>query len=148
MSTETSNTPNYNTPLQNYSDVKNLLTDFVAANGTTPGLAPHGVFWNNLSYNDFITGYVPGVSNPNDPKGYKILIVGDPANSIIIQALSGTPNTPFDPNTGLIGQMPQFSPPYNATQPTQTAVINLLSAWIGAHCPNPTDTDTVTNTKG
>jgi len=27
--------------------------------------APHGAFWNTLTYNEFVTGPVPGVTVPN-----------------------------------------------------------------------------------
>ena len=119
------------TKINNYAELQTLLNNFVSASGVTPGLAPHMVFWNNLSYEDFITGDVPGVS-----PSYKILVVGDAANSNIIQALSGTAGSPFDPNTGSIGQMPQPSPPYDASAPTQTDVIAALTYWINNKCPN------------
>lgn len=117
------------TQINNYSDLQNLLNKFVAGSGVTPGLAPHKVFWNTLTYEEFITQDVPGVS------GFKILVVGKAAESNIINALSGTPGTPFDPN-GNIGQMPQPSPPYDASVPTQTDVIAALTDWINNNCPN------------
>lgn len=120
------------TQINNYSDLQNLLNKFVAGSGVTPGLAPHKVFWNTLTHEEFITQDVPGVP------GFKILVVGNAAESNIIQALSGTPNTPFDPNdpNASIGQMPQPSPPYNASAPTQTDVIAALTDWINNGCPN------------
>jgi hypothetical protein len=120
----------YNVTINNYDDLKTLLNNFVAAAQVTPGLAPHGVFWNTLTYDEFINGDVPGVP------GFKILEVGNAAGSNIIMALSGTPNTPFDPNSGNIGQMPQPTPPYNAAAPTQTDVIAALTDWINNGCKN------------
>lgn len=118
------------TVINNYSDLQKLLNAFVAANSLTPGLAPHAVFWNSMTYQEFITGEVPNVS------GFKILIPGDPENSNLIMALAGTPNSPFDPNTGEIGQMPQPNPPYNTASPQQAEVIAAISDWIARKCPN------------
>lgn len=112
--------------IKNYSDLQTALNTFVANVGVTPGLAPHHAFWNSLSYEQFITGDVPGVS------GFKILIVGNAAKSNIIMALSGTQNSPFDPSTGAIGQMPQPSPPYSGQQ----SLIDDITGWINAGCPN------------
>lgn len=119
------------TTLKNYADVQTLLNSFVASAGVTPSLAPHHVFWQALSYEQFITGNVPGVSG-----NYKILVVGNSAQSNIIMALSGTPNSPFDPNKGTIGQMPYPNAPYNSANPSQNDVITALAAWIDAGCPN------------
>jgi hypothetical protein len=121
------------TVVNNFSDLQKLLNMFVSANQLTPGLAPHGTFWTTLSYEEFVspTQAVPGV-----PSITPILVKGDSKKSNIIMALSGTPGSPFDPNSGSIGQMPQPNPPYNANTPTQTDVINAIAAWIDNGCPN------------
>ena len=116
--------------MTSYADVQSELAAFVAGAGVTPALAPHGVFYADLTYQEFTTGDVPGVSG-----GYKILEVGDSAKSNIIMALSGTANSPFDPVNGVIGQMPQPSPPYDADSPTQSDIITALAAWIDKGCP-------------
>lgn len=115
--------------INSYAELQTVLNDFVSSAGVTPGLAPHGVFWENLTYQQFTTGQVPGVP------GFQIVDVGNAAQSNIIQALSGTPNSPFDPNSGTIGQMPQPSPPYESASPSQSDVIAAISAWINAGCP-------------
>jgi hypothetical protein len=115
--------------INSYADLQSVMNDFVSAAGVTPGLAPHGVFWENLTYQQFTTGEVPGVP------GFRIVTPGTASTSAIIMALSGTPGTPFDPNSGSIGQMPQPSPPYNDGTPSQTDVIAALTAWIGNNCP-------------
>jgi hypothetical protein len=110
-----------NNTINNYEDLQNLLNTFVSVNNLTPGGAPHGVFWETLDYEQFITGDVPNL-------GVKILVIGDSANSSIIQALQGTlAGFPY---------MPAPSPPYNAKSPTQDDVISQISAWIDANCPN------------
>lgn len=116
--------------MSNFADVQKYLSQFVTAAGVTPALAPHGVFYHDLNYSQFTTGDVPGVA------GYKILEVGNSAKSNIIMALAGTPNSPFDPNSGTIGQMPQPSPPYDSSSPTESDIISALSKWIDAGCPN------------
>lgn len=115
--------------MNSYADVQKYLAAFVSAAGVTPALAPHGVFYATLTYAQFTTGEVPGVP------GFKILEIGDSAKSNIIMALSGTPNSPFDPNSGNIGPMPQPSPPYDSSSPKQSDIITALAAWIDNHCP-------------
>jgi hypothetical protein len=44
--------------LNSFADVKALFSS------VTPG-APHFAFWNTLSYTDFVTGSVPGVTVPD-----------------------------------------------------------------------------------
>ncbi len=110
--------------INNYADVQAALNAFVKQAGVTPGQAPHGAFWNSMTYEQFITGNVPGV--PLGP--WKILVKGDAKSSNIIQILSGYGQAFQD-----FGQMPQPSPPY---EPEQSALITALSAWIDAGCPN------------
>jgi len=107
--------------ITNYKDLQDLLNSFVGVNSLTPGLAPHGVFWNTLSYQQFVTGNVPGIGVP-------ILVKGNSAKSNLVQVLNGT-STNFP-------QMPQPNPPYSANTPSQDDVISQVSAWIDAGCPN------------
>ena len=116
--------------ISNYADLQKNLSALVAANGLTPALAPHGVFYEDLDYNQFITQDMPGVP------GFKIVEVGNAAASNIVMALSGTAGSAFDPNTGSIGPMPQPSPPYNTETPTQADIIAALTVWINDGCPN------------
>jgi len=118
-----------------YADVQNALGQLVANNQLPIGQAPHGAFFQNLSYQEFTTGNVPGVTGGPDDGGYTILTVGNSAQSNIILALEGASGTVFDPNSGSIGQMPQPSPPYNSSQPTQSDIIAALKAWIDKGCP-------------
>ena len=111
--------------LTNYSEVQAALNAFVQAAGVTPGLAPHGAFWNSLTYEQFTTGNVPGNIVPGP---WKILVCGDSKASNIIQILSG-----YGDAYNNFGQMPQPNPPYN---PEQATLITELAAWIDAKCPN------------
>lgn len=111
--------------INSYAAVQNLLNDFVTSAGVTPALAPHKVFWEDLDYNEFVTGNVPGVQGGTIP----ILVKGDADSSNLIKILKG-PLTSFR-----INQMPEYSPPYNAASPSQSDVINGLTYWIINNCP-------------
>ena len=108
--------------LKSYADVQALLDNFVKNARVDPAGAPHGVFWRNLTYQQFITDNVPGVQ-----PAFKILVVGNSQQSTIIQILKGIGDASDN-----FGQMPQPSPPY----PGQDDVIAALAQWIEAKCPN------------
>jgi len=91
--------------------------------------APHAAFWQSMTYSQFVTGNVPGVTDPNTGAALPILIVGNSQKSNIVMALQGTPGSIFDPTTGGIGQMPQGFTPITA------AGIQRLANWIDAGCP-------------
>ncbi len=123
--------------INNYTDLQNVLSALVANNQLQIGQAPHGAFWDGLSYEDFITGNVPHITNPVAPHGpYKYVEPGNAANSTIFQALSGATGTVFDPSFGDFGQMPQPSAPYDSTPPLQSDIIAALEVWINNGCPN------------
>jgi hypothetical protein len=109
--------------LKSFKEVQAFFSAITAAG------APHHDFWNALSYTDFVTGVVPGVTVPgtDPPQTVPILTKGDGANSNIVQALAGTGL--FDPNTGDFPQMPYQGPYFSATQ------IQELSDWIDSGCP-------------
>jgi hypothetical protein len=115
-------------PLNSFADVQKFFNDFINMHKITVG-QPHGEFWNTLSYTDFVTGTVPGVTVPNTdpPQTIPILTKGDGKNSNIVQALAGTGM--FDPNTGSFPQMPYEGPYFS------TAQIQELSDWITNGCP-------------
>jgi hypothetical protein len=126
--------------INSYAELQQYLTGILTANISESTHnpeekdaenAPHGTFWNNLTYDQFVNGDVPNVSDPNTGDPMPILVKGDAAGSNIIQALEGTPNSPFDPNTGAFGQMPADGPPY-----LTAAQIQPISDWINAGCPN------------
>jgi hypothetical protein len=119
--------------LNSYADVQNHLNNVIAQLGSNIGRARHGAFWNSLTYQQFITGNVTNISRPpGDPPNangtWKILVVGQSANSNIIKALEGNP--PFDGT--IFPQMPADGPPYFTQDQIQP-----LADWIDAKCPNP-----------
>src|SRR6266436_9151784 len=99
-------------PLQSYAQVQAFITKVLIDNGEQGGVAgaPHGGFWSTLSYQQFVNGAVPGVTDPNTALPMPILIKGKSAQSNLILALRGK-GLLFDPNTGAFGQMPANGPP-------------------------------------
>jgi hypothetical protein len=116
-------------PLHSFTDVQAFFNNFITQNNIQISGAPHGAFW-NTSYNNFVNGNVPNVLDPNTNLPIPILTKGAGATSNIIYALSGTPNTLWDPNNpNGFGQMPAGGPYFSTDQ------INDLSNWITAGCP-------------
>lgn len=113
----------------NYADVQAGLTAFVNQAGVNISGAPHGAFWEGMTYNEFITGNIPNVSSGGP---WKILVCGDSKNSNIIQILQGVGKA-----KQRFGQMPRPRPPYD---PEQADTITALAAWIDAKCPNGNET--------
>ena len=106
--------------LNNYADVQQALNDFCRNVGVDPTAAPHGAFWNTMSYTDFINGDIPNF------EGVKVLIIGDAENSNIIQILKG-----IGEQAGNYGPMPPGVPDNQ-----KTGIISSLSDWIVRKCPN------------
>ena len=54
------------TPLNSYAEVQAFITQVMTQNNEEAGVpnSPHGAFWANLSYTDFVDGNVPGVTDP------------------------------------------------------------------------------------
>jgi hypothetical protein len=120
--------------ITSYEDVQSVLNAFYQTAGVSPATAPHHIFWQSLTYEQFVTGDVPNVGKEYGGP-YKILVKGNSAASNIINALEGTPGGPFDPTTGIVGQMPQPNPPYQAAVPPQSDLIAGLKGWIDKGCP-------------
>jgi len=107
---------------------------FLSANSGSVSGAPHGAFWNTMTYDQFVTGCVP---DPNGEAGgppcvtdangnnVQILVKGNSQKSMIILALKGLP--PFDGS--FFPQMPKGGPYWTVDQ------VNELAAWIDADCP-------------
>lgn len=119
--------------LNSYADVQKHLNDILIANGQMNDTkrAPHKDWWNSMSYQQFVSGNVPGVSDPNTGLPMPILVKGNAAQSNIILALQGAPGTVFNNNSGAIGQMPADGPPFFTQEQIQP-----LIDWINAVCPN------------
>jgi hypothetical protein len=120
--------------LASFADVQKFFNAFVATNRIAIASAQHGAFWNTITYDKFVNGTVPNVTDPNTNQPLPILnkVNGkyDGPSSNIVMALAGTANSLFDPNNPAgIGQMPQGGPYMSPDQ------IQELSDWISAGCP-------------
>ena len=101
--------------LASFADVQKFFNAFVATNCIAIASAQHGAFWNTITYDNFVNGTVPNVTDPNTNQPLPILnkVNGkyDGPSSNIVMALAGTANSLFDPNNPAgIGQMPQGGP--------------------------------------
>ena len=109
----------------NYADVQAGLDAFVSQAGVNIDGAPHGAFWQSMSYTDFTTGDIPNVSSGGP---WPVLVIGHSDQSNIIQILEG-----IGAAAKKFGRMPRPRPPYD---PEQSETITALAAWIDAKCPN------------
>jgi len=118
-------------PLTSFKDVQDFVDSVLTQNGELGGaaFAPHRAFWKTMSYEAFVTGNVPGVSDPDTGAPMPVLVKGNSAQSILILALRGEGSL-FNPETGAFGQMPANGPPmFTADQ------IQQIAEWIDAGCP-------------
>jgi len=79
------------TPLNSFADVQDFLDQILSDNNESAALsfAPHKVFWRNLTYDQFVNGNVPGVTDPATNLPMPVLVSGNSANSNLIMALQG-----------------------------------------------------------
>jgi hypothetical protein len=117
------------TPLNNFAAVQNFITQVLMQNGDTNkvAFAPHKAFWNTMTFNEFVTGNVPNVSDPNTGGPMPVLVKGNSAQSNLIQALLGI--GPIFGTAGAISQMPEGGTPFTLDQ------IKSLANWIDNGCP-------------
>ena len=118
------------TPLNSFADVQNFIDQTLTQNGEQGSVpnSPHKAFWRSLTYDQFVTGSVPGVSDPNTGQPMPILVKGNSAKSNLILSLKGQ-GPIFGPD-GPIGQMPANGPPFFTADQ-----IASIAAWIDNGCP-------------
>jgi hypothetical protein len=117
--------------LNSYAEVQAFITAVLTQNNEESGVpnSPHGAFWASLTYDQFVNGNVPGVTDPNTGQPIPILVVNKASQSNLILALEGQ-GPLFDPNTGAFGQMPANGPPFFTSDQIQS-----IANWINAGCP-------------
>jgi hypothetical protein len=118
------------TLLNSFAAVQQFITQILSQNREQGGVhvSPHKAFWNTMTYDEFVSGNVPSVSDPNSGSPLPILVKGHSAQSNLILALRGIGQ--LFGSDGAIGQMPADGPPYFT--PDQ---IDSIAAWIDAGCP-------------
>jgi hypothetical protein len=116
--------------INSYSDLQEFMNNVLTTNHEVGGVAtaPHGGFWQTLSYNDFVNGNVPNVKDPNTGQPIPILKKGNSAQSNLVLSLQG--KGPLFDEAGAFGQMPANGPPM-FTDPQ----IKQIADWIDAGCP-------------
>jgi hypothetical protein len=118
------------TPLNSFTKVQQFINQVLSQNNEQGGvqISPHKAFWSNLTYDQFVNGNVPGVSDANTGNPVPILVKGDSAQSNFILALRGS-GPMFGPE-GVFGQMPSNGPPFFSEDQ-----ISSIAAWIDQGCP-------------
>jgi hypothetical protein len=117
------------TPINSFLDLQNFFTKVLTDNREIGGIpaSPHAAFWKTMSYQQFVTGTVPGVTD-DAGKPIPILVKGSSAASNLILSLQGK-GPLFGPG-GSIGQMPANGPPMFTDDQ-----IKSIANWIDAGCP-------------
>jgi len=105
-----------------FADVIQLLKTLVGP-GPSLGFSPHGSFW-DLGYDTF-------VAQKTDNWGVagQLVVKGDPAASVLYQALAGTGSFP-----GTVPQMPDTDLS-NGSRHASAAELEIVAAWITNNCP-------------
>ncbi len=127
--------------INSYAEFQAYLTGILTTNKGPSGSseeadatknAPHSNFWNTLTYDQFTTGPVPNVNDPNTGDPMPIMEKNNADNSNIIMALRGTPGSLFDPNNpNGFGRMPADGGPFLTDDQIQP-----IADWINAGAPN------------
>jgi hypothetical protein len=107
--------------INTWADFQTFMDDCCEKVNANPDLSAHGRWWRNMTYQQFITD--------GSVKGKRIVVVGDPAGSIMIHALQG--DTPDFSAGGRYGRMPR-----NASGYFDQADIDEIKDWITRGCPN------------
>lgn len=118
--------------ISNFKDVQEFITSVMESNkieGAPAPKSPHKAFWATMSYQDFTTGYVPGVLDPVTKLPIPIITKGNAKTSNLILALKGE-GPLFDPHHGAFGRMPA-----NGQTPFSAEQIDELADWIDQGCP-------------
>lgn len=118
------------TRLNSFGDVQRFIGQVLLQNNEQGAVSfsPHKAFWSTLTYEQFVNGNVPGVTDPTTRAPMPILIKGNSAQSSLILALQGS-GPIFGPD-GPIGQMPANGPPFFTADQ-----IASIAAWIDNGCP-------------
>ena len=77
--------------INSFQGVRDFINKFLSGHGINVCNAPHQAFWNNMKYDDFVNGNVPGITDGTGlPVDVKILVKGKSAESNFIKILQGT----------------------------------------------------------
>ena len=110
--------------INSYKEFQDFMDACCTKEGADPDMSGHGRWWTAMTYQKFITD--------GKVKGQRIVIVGDPDNSVMIHALRGDPLDFTEDPPSRFGRMPK-----NATAFFEKADIDEIADWIGRNCPDP-----------
>jgi hypothetical protein len=116
-----------------YADIQNYLTAIANTAKNPIGNAPHGDWWSNLSYSDFLTAQVLGVNvmdsdNPLQSAFYVILTNPNGAQNFP-QMPGGSPPGPFITDTGYSAKLP------DGTTITGATIQANIQSWLSNGFP-------------
>src|SRR5262249_45091228 len=108
--------------LNSYKDVQDYFNNFVAAHSISIDDAPHGAFWNSLTYDEFVNGPVRGISAQ-----LPTVVSGNSAAPTLIRIRRGRwkvggKRFPQMPGGGPFMKNEEIAPPAD---------------WIARNCPTP-----------
>jgi hypothetical protein len=110
-----------------YADILNYLTAIMNKGNNPVGDSPHGEWWLNLSYNDFLTGQVLGVNimDSNNPLQSNFYVILTNPNGLQNQGMPQMPGGgPFVTDAGYTATLPD-----NTTISGATIQANIQS-WL------------------
>ena len=118
------------TQLNTFADVQHFIDQILIDNNekSAVGFSPHKAFWLTLTYDQFVNGNVPHVTEPGTGNPLPILVKGNSAQSNLILALQGS-GPLFSPG-GAFRRMPANGPPFFTVDQ-----ITSIANWIDAGCP-------------
>ncbi|ASP73854.1 hypothetical protein CDO28_20090 (plasmid) [Sinorhizobium meliloti] len=110
--------------INSWTEFQTFLDNCCMRVGAEPDFSGHGRWWREMSYQTFVSN--------GTVKGERIVMVGDPDNSILIHALQG--DTPAFSKGGKYGRMPLSTSGEDSGYFTQ-AEIDEIKDWILRGCP-------------
>ncbi|KRR19241.1 hypothetical protein CQ14_39315 [Bradyrhizobium lablabi] len=106
-----------------WTDFQQFMDDCCQRLNVDPDVSGHGRWWRAMTYQVFVT--------EGKVKGQRIVLPGDPDNSIVLHALRG--DTPDFSSTGRFRRMPLGGPFFDH------ADILEIEDWIRRGCPENPD---------
>jgi hypothetical protein len=109
--------------INSYAEFQDFMDACCVKAGADPDLSGHGRWWRTMDHNVFVT--------TGKVKGQRVVVVGDPDNSVVIKALRGVPPDFSEDPDARFGRMPANSGSF-----FEPADIDEIADWIKRGCPN------------
>jgi hypothetical protein len=105
--------------INSWTEFQSFMDECCTKVGAEPDFAPHGRWWQTMTYESFMTD--------GTVVGERIVAPGNPNDSRLVQALEGRP--PFGEN-GTFSQMPTGTP-------FASDDVAEVRDWVARGCPSP-----------